>query len=143
MVAKIIVAVIGAVAVIVAALIQRGKGKRGDALPESAGIVIGEPRDGAVLEVPTSAPRPNRLPVSGRVVGVGPDALRRGDLQVEIVIRTDAAYPQGKVSVAANGHWLLPDARFGGDRHDITAILIDSAGKELATAHNHAFIRRV
>jgi hypothetical protein len=95
------------------------------------------------LEVSLSDPRPNRLPVSGRVVGIAPEFLGRGDLQVEVVIRTDALYPQGKATVAANGHWLLPDVRFGGDSHEITAVLMDSAGRELATAHSQAVIRRV
>ena len=140
---EITVAVIGAIALIVAAFIQRERKKSVDMPPTSAVVVIGQPREGAVLEVSISDPRPNRLPVSGRVVGVTPEVLGRGDLQVEVVIRTDVLYPQGKATVAANGHWLLPDVRFGGDRHEITAILMDSAGRELATAHCQAFVRRV
>jgi hypothetical protein len=139
---EIVVAVIGAVALIAAALIKRERSKGVDS-SDSVGVVIGQPREGAVLEVPLSAPRPNRLPISGRVVGILPEVLRRRGLQVEVVIRTDAVYPQGKAPVTADGHWLLPEVRFGGDRHEITAILIDSAGRELATAHSHAFVRRV
>jgi hypothetical protein len=140
---EIVVAIIGAVALITATLIKRERSKGVDTSSGSAGVVIGQPREGAILEMPLSAPRPNRLPISGRVVGVLPEVLRRGGLQVEVVIRTDAMYPQGKAAVTADGHWLLPEARFGGDRHEITAILIDSAGRELATAHSHAFVRRV
>ena len=140
---EIIVAAIGAVALITAAVIKRGRRKGIDTSSASAGVIIGQPREGAVLEVPLSAPRPHRLPISGRVVGILPEALRRENLQVEVMIRTDAMYPQGKAAVTADGHWLLPEARFGGDRHEITAILIDSVGRELATANSHVFVRRV
>ncbi len=140
---EIVVALIGAAALIIAALIKRGHSKGTNNFSASAGVVIDQPREGAVLEAPLSAHRPNLIPISGRVVGISSENLEKDYLQVEVVIRTDAMYPQGRATVTADGHWLLPEARFGGDRHDITAILMDRVGRELATAKSHAFVRRV
>ena len=140
--AEILAALIVAIGGIVAAFVQRARRKPRAVLP-AAGVVIVEPREGAVLEVPASSPRPHRRSISGRVVGMNSSDLKRGGLHVEVVIRTDALYPQGRAVVMGNGQWHLPEASFGGYRHDIEAILIDSAGREIARAHGHAFVRRV
>jgi hypothetical protein len=140
MLGEIIGSVVGAVAKVAAALIQRPR--REGSTAESVGVMISEPRDGAIIEVPGDAPRPNFLPISGRVSGIPLDKLRSGLFRVEVIIRTDALYPQGRTTVGVDGQWHLRDARFGGDQHDIQDILINPAGHEVATTFSRVTVHR-
>src|SRR6185436_17334572 len=92
MLGEIVSSALGAVAKVAAAFIQRAR--REEPSVQSVGVLISEPRDGAVVEVSTEDPLPNRLPISGRVSGISLDKLRSGLFRVEVSIQTDALYPQ-------------------------------------------------
>jgi hypothetical protein len=103
-------------------------------------VIISFPEKGTKLSQLGSEVKPIRRCIAGRVEGFSSEQIQGLGLSVEILIKTDRWYPQGRAEVQPDGCWFLLDGYFGGEKHLVRALLKDRNGCELASADNTVWV---
>ena len=93
-------------------------------------VWISTPRNKDKIPISYGEKMPIVRPVTGEVSGFSAKEIERLGLFVELWIETDRWYLQGSANVENDGKWVLKEAKFGGFRHIIKAILKDKRGHE-------------
>lgn len=95
-------------------------------------IIIQTPRNQESTPIMYDENLPIRKDIVGTITGFTQKEIERLGLYVEILVKTDRWYPQGKSMVQADGGWKIV-GRFGGTRHIIRAELKDNNGVKYKT----------
>ncbi len=92
-------------------------------------VIILSPEDGENIFLSPSESVPAIRQIKGEITGFKPSEIEKYKLIIEVSIKTDKWYPQGKTQVHVNGSWLLRMAHFGGMDHIIKAVLKGKQGE--------------
>jgi hypothetical protein len=95
----------------------------------SRDIVIHTPKNKEAIEPVYGEKMPIERNIVGTITGITQKEIRRLGLYVEVSIKTDRWYRQGKCPVEDDGKWKIV-GRFGGTTHVIKAELKDVYGVE-------------
>ena len=88
---------------------------------------------GEVIEPYPNEPKTITRPIIGCITGFSSNDIEKDKLVIEVDIKTDQWYPQGKASVEPNGTWAIDHAFFGAVDNLVRVGLYDKKRKKLAT----------
>ncbi|MDM8541088.1 hypothetical protein QUF90_08365 [Desulfococcaceae bacterium HSG9] len=110
-------------------------------------IMILSPKADSIITKTSNEKKPIERQISGRVNGFTKNEILTLGLKVAIRIKTDEWYEQktltnDDITVDSDGHWVFPNARFGGKAHVIEATLKDKYGREYNSATIEVTVRQ-